>query len=266
MSQPTPYSSLQLAFEAGIVTLTLARPDKLNPLDWGTVKELRRAIAEVGAAKGVRVCIISGSGRAFSAGGDLEKYITLYRDVPGLQGFLDDFYLLLREMERSPVIFLAAVNGPCVAGGIELMLACDLVIAAHEARIGCGHVNFGQLPGAGGSQRLPRAIGVLRAKHLMLTGRLVDGREAERIGLAGEAVPLSDLLPAANRLALTMLEKSPSGLRGMKRLINSGIGMPLDTALRYEIEFVHAYASTDPDPMEGLEAFRDKRKPRFRQD
>ena len=261
-----PYSAIELAFEPGFATITLSRPDKLNPLDWGTVKELRRAIGDIGDRRGARVCIITGAGRAFSAGGDLEKYITLYRDAVGLQGFLDDFYHLLRDMERSPVIFLAAVNGPCVAGGIELMLACDLVIAAQEAKIGCGHVNFGQLPGAGGSQRLPRAIGALRAKHLMLTGRLVDGLEAERIGLAGEVVPQAELLGAARRLAATMREKSPSGLRGMKRLINSGMAMPLEAALRYEVDFVHGYASTDPDPMEGLLAFRDKRKPRFLQD
>ncbi len=100
----------------------------------------------------------------------------------------------------------------------------------------------------------------------MLTGRLVDGREAERIGLVGETVPLAELLASARRLAETIVEKSPSGIRGMKRLVNQGIGMPFDAALRFEIDFVHGYASTDPDPMEGLIAFKEKRKPRFRQD
>ncbi|MFM9941364.1 MAG: enoyl-CoA hydratase/isomerase family protein [Hyphomicrobiaceae bacterium] len=261
-----PYSSIALAIADGIATLTLSRPDKLNPLDWGTVKELRKAVLDIGARKGTRICIITGAGRAFSAGGDLEKYITLYRDKPGLQGFLDDFHHLLCEIERSPVIYLAAVNGPCVAGGIELMLACDLVVAANEAKIGCGHVNFGQLPGAGGSQRLPRTIGKLRAKHLMLTGKLVDGQDAERIGLVGQSVPLAELLPTARSLAETIREKSPSGIRGMKRLINQGYDMPFDAALRFEVAYAHGYASTDPDPMEGLIAFKEKRKPRFRQD
>lgn len=261
-----PYQNIALAYDGAVATLTLARPEKLNPIDWSTVKELRQAVAEVSNRKGCRIVIVTGAGRAFSAGGDLEKYIALFRDPAGTQGFLDEFYYLLREMERSPVIFLAAVNGPCVAGGLELLLACDLAIAAHEAKIGCGHANFGVLPGAGGSQRLPRAIGTFRAKHFMLTGRFVDGREAERIGLVNEAVPLAGLMDAARTLALTMAEKSPSGLRNMKRLVNSGIGMSLDGALRYEIELVHEYLTTDPDPMEGLLAFRDKRKPQFRQD
>jgi len=262
----TSYHNIQLGFDGSVATVTLARPDKLNPLDWGTAKEIRAAVAEAGARAGCRIVIITGAGRAFSAGGDLEKYLTLYRDGAALSGFLEDFYQLLREMERSPLIFIAAVNGPCVAGGIELMLACDLVVAANEARIGCGHVNFGQIPGAGGSQRLPRTIGALRAKHMMLTGRLVDGVEAERIGLAGEAVPLADLMPAARRLAATLGDKSPSGLRAMKRLVNNGLAMPFDQALRYEIEVFRDYVTTDPDPMEGLHAFRDKRTPRFQQD
>lgn len=262
----TSYRNIQLGFESGVATLTLSRPDKLNPLDWATAKEIRAAVGEVEARAGCRIVIVTGAGRAFSAGGDLEKYITLYRDGAALTGFIEDFYHLLREIERSPVIFIAAVNGPCVAGGIELMLACDLVVAAKEARIGCGHVNFGQIPGAGGSQRLPRAIGALRAKHLMLTGRLVDGVEAERIGLAGEAVPLADLMPAARRLAAALADKSPSGLRAMKRLVNNGLGMPFDQSLRYEIEVFRDYVTTDPDAMEGLLAFRDKRTPRFRQE
>jgi enoyl-CoA hydratase len=258
------YKNLRLGFEGAVATLTLARPEKLNPIDWGTVKELHAAVREIGAHKGARIAILTGAGRAFSAGGDLAKYIALFKKPEETRGFLDDFNDLLREIERSPVIFLAAINGPCVAGGLELMLACDLAIAAHEAKIGCGHVNFGVLPGAGGSQRLPRAIGAFRAKHFMLTGRLVDGREAERLGLVNEAVPVAGLMEAARAFAATMAEKSPAGLRTMKRLVNTGIEMPLEAALRYEIETVQAYLTTHPDAMEGLVAFRDKRKPQFR--
>lgn len=259
-----PDQNLTLAFDGAVATLTLARPEKLNPIDWSTVKELRAAVARIGAHKGVRIAIVTGAGRAFSAGGDLTRYIELFKSPAETQGFLDAFNDLLREIERSPVIYLAAVNGACVAGGLELMLACDLAVAAHEAKIGCGHVNFGVLPGAGGSQRLPRAIGTFRAKHFMLTGRLVDGREAERIGLVNEAVPLNQLMDAARTLASTMAEKSPAGLRTMKRLVNAGIEMPLETALRFEIDTVHAYLTTHPDAMEGLVAFRDKRRPQFR--
>ena len=133
--------------------------------------------------------------------------------------------------------------------------------AAH--RVGGGDLSVRD-ENAGGSQRLPRAIGTFRAKHFMLTGRLVDGREAERIGLVNEAVPLNQLMDAARTLASTMAEKSPAGLRTMKRLVNAGIEMPLETALRFEIDTVHAYLTTHPDAMEGLVAFRDKRRPQFR--
>ncbi len=115
--------------------------------------------------------------------------ISIFTDDPDkFAAFLDDFFQLLDAIEASAKIYIAAVNGVCVAGGIELLLACDLAIAAASARIGDGHLNFGQLPGAGGSQRLPRAIGLLRAKHLILTGALLSAAEAERIGLVNEVV------------------------------------------------------------------------------
>ncbi|MCC7273774.1 MAG: enoyl-CoA hydratase/isomerase family protein, partial [Alphaproteobacteria bacterium] len=211
----------------------------------------------------VRAVVVTGEGRAFSAGGDLEGYLTLYRDPAGFRAFLDDFWALLDAIERAPKIFVAAINGFCVAGGLELMLACDLAIAAREAKIGDGHLNFGQLPGAGGSQRLPRAIGVPRAKLLMLTGRLIDGVEAERIGLVAESVPLAELQAHVDALIATLLEKSPDGLAGMKRLVDDGMRGSLEAGLRMEIDYVHRWATTHPDAVEGLVAFKEKRRPRF---
>lgn len=243
--------------------LTLNRPDKLNPIDWDTIRSLRAAVVALGDAPEPRVVVVTGAGRAFSAGGDLEGYIGLYRDPPRFRDFLEDFFALLDEIERSPRIWIAAVNGHCVAGGLELALACDIVIAAREAKIADGHLNFGQLPGAGGSQRLPRAIGALRAKQLILTGTQIDGVEAERIGLASLAVPRAELLATALELAERMQEKSPLGLAEAKRLVNDGAELDLAQALRMEIERVHRYATSSHDAMEGLLAFRDKRKPRF---
>jgi enoyl-CoA hydratase/carnithine racemase len=170
---------------------------------------------------------------------------------------------MLTAMEASPKIYIAAVNGVCVAGGIELLLACDLSIAADTAKIGDGHLNFGQLPGAGSSQRLPRAIGLLRAKHLMLTGDLLSAEESRQIGLINEVVPAADLDAAVNRLLDKLRAKSRTGLRGAKHLANVTLSMDLEAGLKHEIEFVHRYATTEPDAIEGLEAFRDKRKPAF---
>lgn len=258
------YQNILVEREDGLALVTLNRADKLNPLDWGTVRELRDAAAALEQDTEVAVVVITGAGRAFSAGGDLAGYVRLYRSPGEFRTFLQDFHALLAALEASEKIYVAAVNGVCVAGGLELMLACDLVLAAEGARIGDGHLNFGQLPGAGGSQRLPRAIGVLRAKHLMLSGELLPAHECERIGLVGEVVADARLLERAREIAGALLAKSRSGVRGMKRLVNEGMQGSLATGLAFELEYVHRYATTDPDATEGLAAFAEKRKPEYR--
>jgi enoyl-CoA hydratase/carnithine racemase len=259
-------SNIELQWGPSCARLTLTRADKLNPLDWPTVRELRQAVADVEAKADVDAVVITGRGRSFSAGGDLEGYLHLYRHPDEFASFLDDFFQLLCAIEASAKIYIAGVNGVCVAGGLELLLACDLVIAAASARIGDGHMNFGQLPGAGGSQRLPRAIGLLRAKYLILTGALLTAAEAERIGLVNEVVPDDELDAAIDRLIVQLSAKSRVGLRGAKHLANLTLTHDLASGLRQEIDFVHRYATTEPDATEGLVAFRDKRKPAFRSD
>lgn len=259
----TPYKNISLSWSGAVVRLTLSRPDKLNPLDWDTVRELRRATAEIDARSDVVAVIVSGEGRSFSAGGDLEGYLTLYQNAAQFAEFLDDFMKLLTAMEASEKIYIAAVNGVCVAGGLELLLACDLAIASDIAKIGDGHLNFGQLPGAGGSQRLPRAIGSMRAKHVILTGELLDAVEAERIGLINRVVPAADLESAAAALAQSLTDKSGAGVRGAKHLVNVAATTNLADGLAQEMKFVHRYATTEPDAIEGLVAFKEKRKPKF---
>jgi enoyl-CoA hydratase/carnithine racemase len=245
------------------VRLTFARAEKLNPLDWGTVRDLKDAVAKIEGLAEVMAVVITGRGRSFSAGGDLEGYLRLYRHPEEFSAFLDDFFQMLKAIEASSKIYIAAINGVCVAGGLELLLACDLAVAAASARIGDGHLNFGQLPGAGGSQRLPRAIGLLRAKHLMLTGRLLCAEEAERIGLVNQVVPDGELDQAVDALLAQLADKSRVGLRGAKHLANLSLTTDLATGLREEITFVHRYATTEPDATEGLIAFQEKRKPMF---
>lgn len=257
------YQNIRLAFDGAIARVTLARADKLNPLDWSTVKELKQAVAEIEARRQVRCVILTGEGRSFSAGGDLDGYLRLYRAPDQFQAFLDDFYAMLVGIETARAVWIAAVNGVTVAGGIELLLACDMAIAAASARIGDGHLKFGQLPGAGGSQRLPRAIGLLRAKHLMLTGDLLDAETAERWGLVTRVVADAELIATADAIAAGLLAKSGVGLAGAKRLANLTLELPYDEGLKAEIAFVHHYATTEPDAMEGLVAFKEKRAPRF---
>jgi enoyl-CoA hydratase len=257
------YPNLTLAYEGRTARVTLARADKLNPLDWSTVKELKAAVAEIEARTGIDFVLLTGEGRSFSAGGDLDGYIRLYREPDQFQAFLDDFYEMLTGIEKARAIWVAAVNGVCVAGGIELLLACDMAVAAESARIGDGHLNFGQLPGAGGSQRLPRAIGLLRAKHLMLTGELLDAATSQAWGLVTKVVPDAELIAVAQAWIDGMASKSPVGLAGAKRLANMTLDTPYEDGLRAEIAFVHRYATTEPDATEGLIAFKEKRAPRF---
>ncbi|OGA57627.1 MAG: hypothetical protein A3G81_03885 [Betaproteobacteria bacterium RIFCSPLOWO2_12_FULL_65_14] len=248
---------------SGVASLTLNRPRQMNALDWNTVKSLASVFRELEGDKATRVLLITGQGKAFSAGGDLEGYRSLYRRPDDFRRFLEDFFALLDALERSRIVVIAAVNGYCLAGGLELMLACDLAIASSDARIGDAHLNFGQLPGAGGSQRLPRAIGAQRARDLMYTGRWVNGAEAERIGLVARVVPADELTTAARALAEEILQKSPAGVASAKTLLREGLKMSLEKALRFEMDLVHEWATTHPDAMEGLAAFAEKRKPRF---
>ncbi|WP_188519127.1 enoyl-CoA hydratase/isomerase family protein [Alsobacter metallidurans] len=250
----------------GRAWVTFNRPDKFNPLDWATLKELRRAVEALDANPAVRAVVFTGAGRAFSAGGDLAGYLSLYADKPAFRLFLDDFAAVCGLMERSSTIFIAAVNGTCVAGGLELLLACDLAFAADTARIGDGHVNFAQIPGAGGSQRLARAIGPMRAKHLMLSGRLLDAREAERIGLVAEVAPADALAGHVNAFVDDLVQRSATVLASMKKLVNDTRTLEWQAGLDAEMDVVHAYATGHPDAMEGLRAFAEKRRPHFAAD
>ena len=258
------YQNISLDWQGPIARITLNRPEKLNPLDWSTVKELKSAVAEIDARPGALAAVITGSGRSFSAGGDLDGYIGLYRRPDDFAQFLEDFRQMLVGIESSSRIFVAAINGVCVAGGLELLLACDIVYAADTARIGDGHVNFGQLPGAGGSQRLPRAVGLTEAKHLILTGDLLPAAEAMRIGLVNKVVPAADLEAAVTALTAKFQEKSPVGLATAKRLANMTLEHGLSEGLAREIAVVHRYATTEHDATEGLIAFKEKRKPNFK--
>ncbi len=258
-------SNLILGRDGAMASITLNRPEKLNPLDWATIRELLATVREIENDRAVRVITITGAGRAFSAGGDLGGYLELYQKPDEFTQFLQDFFDLCAEIEQSQKIYIAAVNGVTVAGGLELILACDLVLMAADATIGDGHINFAQLPGAGGSQRLPRTIGKVQAKRLILTGEMIDAKTANDIGLVTKVVPAEKLLSTANEIAAALIEKSPAALKGAKHLINHGAELDRESALRMEMDYVHAYATHHADAMEGLLAFRDKRPPKFQE-
>lgn len=250
-------------FGGNVVHVTLNRPLKRNPLDRHVVQKMAEIVERIEADPVSQIVVIRGAGGHFSSGGDLNGYIDLYRQPSAFREFLSNFHGFLNAIEASRKIYIALIEGYCVAGGLELLLACDVVLAEKSAKIGDAHLGFGQLPGAGGSQRLPRVIGPMRARHLMLSGDLISAAEAERIGLVSRVIQDGGLDEEIDRFIARLSASSPLGLRGMKHLVNHGMQLPVDEALRMELDFVVDYATTSHDASEGLFAFRDKRKPEF---
>ena len=247
-----------------IATVTLNRPAELNPLDERTVAELHRCLDDIEAEPQAELVVLRGAGRAFSAGGDLKRALALHTDTDWMAAIGANLRRLLERFERSELLIIAVIDGLCVAGGIELMLACDFVLASDRARFSDGHLNFSLLPGAGGTQRLPRTIGVLRAKDLLLTARMFDAREAADMQLVTRCVAAAELDAELARLTASLLEKSFSSRKAIKYLVNQGLKGSLAEGLQLEGAYVLHYETTDPDAHEGLVAFSEKRKPRFR--
>ncbi len=225
----------------GIATLTLNRPQALNALS----RELRRALADAFGALAndteTGVVILTGAGRAFSAGVDLKELggEAAERTSPGaVVGTAD----VVDAMRALPQPIIGAVNGFAVTGGFELALACDLLVASSEARFADTHARVGIMPGWGLSQRLPRWIGIGRAKQLSFTGNYLSAEQAERWGLVNQVVPPSQLLSASRALARDMLSCDPATLRGIKRVIDQGYAGTLADGLRLEVEASTAHA------------------------
>jgi enoyl-CoA hydratase/carnithine racemase len=248
----------------GIVILTLNRPEDRNPLDSATLEMLRDLLVELSLDATTRAIVITGAGPAFSAGGDLKGYQTLYRAPEDFARFLDTFGQVCDLLERSPAVTVAMVNGACVACGLELVLACDLVTMAESAQIGDGHLRFGQLPGAGGSQRLVRAIGWQRARHWLLTARLFDAPAALAAGLVMATFPAEELQGETLALLTPILSQSPLAVAKMKELIRLADEVPLSEGLLEEKRIVFDYATTSHDATEGLMAFAERRSAAYR--
>jgi enoyl-CoA hydratase len=251
--------SIQLAVDARVATLTVNRPQARNALDTETVEEFHRALDEVRQARAT-VLIVTGAGdKAFVSGAD----INAIRARGRTDALASINSRLMSAVESHEAITIAAVNGYALGGGCELALACDLRLASEAAVFGLPEPTLGIIPGAGGTQRLPRIVGLGRAKEMILTGARWDARTALAAGLVSEVVPAAELLPAARRLAERVLALGPLAVRLAKMALNASSQMPLAAGLVYE-STAQAITFDSKDKVEGTTAFLEKRAPRFR--
>lgn len=257
-----PAKCVLLDVTDGHARLTLNRPTLHNPLDGEVVEQLDHHLRTLAERPEVRVLTLQGAGPSFCAGADLKHFLAILDDEERLTAFMEAVQTMVERLEAFPRPVLAVVHGFALAGGLELLLACDLAVAAEDAVIGDQHANFGLIPGAGSTQRLPRILGERRAKELMYLGSRLSGREAATLGLVNRAVPAVQLEAEAERWVATLKEKSPRGLEFMKRCVGMSTTMPPTDGLDYETAAFLEYARL-PDLREGLLAFQQKRKPRF---
>lgn len=244
-----------------IALFTINRPEKLNALSVEAMREFTDALVDFRDDDALWVGIITGTGtKAFSAGVDIQEYLGLVRDTTDRKWRRPT--AIMRGLEIwKPLI--AACNGLTIGGGLEISLACDLMVAAEHAAFGLPEVRVGLCPGGGGTVRLPRTVPRRVAAEMLFTGKTIDAQEAYRIGLVNRVVPADRLMAEARSMAETICEAAPLAVRYAKEVMMRSLGMPLDEALRLEDDFATLVMRTE-DFAEGQAAFREKRKPRYR--
>jgi enoyl-CoA hydratase/carnithine racemase len=247
------------------VVLTLSRPERLNAIDWEMLRELDAAVDALCHQSDLCCVLLTGAGRAFSAGGDLESYIELQRDPVAFPQFVADIHRVFGRVRDLPVPVVALVNGVTAAGGLELLLNCDFALVARSARIADGHLNFGQMGGGGVLTLLPRVIGLQRASELIFSGRFLSADEAVEWGLAVRSVEDAELRESGLAFARQVALKSPLSVANAKAVLQGlwATNGDLTSGLRFERERNAYYCLTSEDAPEGLQAFRQKRPPRF---
>lgn len=255
------YETISFERQGPVGTIQLARPKQKNAISVQMLKELYHCCDAIVCDPEIRVVILTGGNGVFCAGGDIAMLASL--TTPAIaQDFNDFSRSVFRRIHTLPCPIIAAVNGPALGGGCELALACDLRIAGGSATFGQPEIRHGILPGAGGTQRLPRIVGVARAKELLYTGHTIDAAEAHRIGLVNRVVPDEDLSAQATAWALELAAMPQFALRLTKTAVNDGVDLALDTGLAIEARcFEMVFSSRDQ--REGLTAFLEKRKPVF---
>lgn len=248
--------------ENGICTIFLNRSKVMNSINKQMLFELKNILQDLRFNKEIRVLIITGSGdKAFCAGADLKERITLSEKE--VKEFIYNIRTTMSTIADFPKPVIAAINGIALGGGTEMALACDIRICSDNAKMGLTETKLAIIPGAGGTQRLPRIVGLAKAKELIFTGRTVDSNEALSIGLVNKVTTSDNLLSEALNMAKMISENGPIAIEQAKKAVNKGYELDLESGLVFESE---AYQSCIPtkDRIEGLTAFAEKRKPSYK--
>jgi enoyl-CoA hydratase len=259
METPVGSELLEIERDGELALVTLNRPDAMNALSSGLRAAIVEAFRSFQERGDVRVVILTGAGRAFCAGFDLKEMASGQSDQSALA--VGNAMQEAIEAFEGPII--GAINGHAITGGFELALACDLLVASTSAVFADTHARVGILPGWGLSQRLPRRIGIVRAKEISLTGNFIDAEQANDWGLVNRVVEPDALIPTCRKLALDMLSCQPDALRGVKQLIDEGSGMPLSEAMAWENRL--ATESAAAMTSEGMAGSRDAVQKRGRE-
>lgn len=255
-------SDERIRLDLGTVAELILDAPPLNLITLEMTRQLHVALTQVRGATGVRVLVVSGAGsRAFCAGSDIHEFEALAGRVAEGKLLLEKY--VYRQLANLTVPTVAALQGDALGGGLELALCCDLRVAGEQVRLGMPEVGLGVIPGSGGTQRLPRTIGLAYAKDLILTGRVIDAVEGQRIGLVHRVVPEGTALAAARELAGQIAERGPIAIRTAKRLLDNALDRDLDAGLADELDASAMLFDTD-DVQEGRRAFFEKRHPTFR--
>ncbi len=242
----------------GIAHVTINRPKSLNALNSETLRELNECLSELSGNSEVRVIILTGAGeKSFVAGADISEMVHATAAEGRAMGLLA--YETFGKLENMPQVTIAAVNGFALGGGCEIAMACDIRVAAENAKFGQPECGLGILPGFGGTQRLPRLVGKGRAQELIFTCDMIDAAEAYRIGLANRVVPQSELLPACEKMARKIMANGPFAVSLAKQAINTGLDTDISSGLKLEANLFGLSFATE-DKLEGMSAFLEKRK------
>ena len=257
------YSNIMYLKENQVATITLNRPDSMNALSPDLLSELQYAISVASIDQDLKALVIRGNGRSFCAGADLLFFDSAFENLSLLNPYIQLLNQCFLDLENLDIPTVAVVQGFALAGGLELAMACDMTIVSDEAKLGDQHANFGLMPGGGSTQRLPRRIGMQRAMELLTTGRWLTGPEAVDWGLALRSTDEANLNAELESILSSLRDKSRESLSWIKSITRQGRDLSVSSGIQLESSAFVQYLATSTHPREGIQAFKEKRKPDF---